>query len=375
MRRAITRRATAIAACAALAATIAAPSTALADYRGFSDLAEGQWYVDSGVVDWATDSGVIHGFPNGTWAPDAAIDREQAAAVLFNWSGDPAPSEPSTFDDADELGWAAGACAWAQDGGVFNGSANADGTVTMDPWTAISREQVATVLCNMFGEPADAAALDSYPDGNEVSDWARGTVAWGVMHGVLGANGEINPADGCTRAEFVTMLMRVVAGDGEGTPPVADPEAGAEWVWVPEYETVETPVYEQRWVEDTWTGPCSHYYCRWCGYDNDCYIPSRWNGSYWEFDYDVIGPWTQDGYWDKLRDDVLWHVQKNKCNCPPDVPVRGEGAHDGSIGLSRGTGNEIVKERTVDLGTGHYEQVQVGTKTETVEVGGHWEAR
>lgn len=76
-----------------------------------------------------------------------------------------------------------------------------------------------------------------------------------------------------------------------------------------------------------------------------------------------------------MRDEVLWHVQKNMCGCPEDVPVKGEGAHDGSIGLSRGTGSEIVEEHTVKLETGRYEPVQVGTKTETVETGGHWEAR
>lgn len=75
-----------------------------------------------------------------------------------------------------------------------------------------------------------------------------------------------------------------------------------------------------------------------------------------------------------MQDDVLWHVQKNKCNCTPEIGIL-PSSNDGVIGYSRGTGSNVVMNHTVDLGTGHYGQVQVGTKTETGEVGGHWEAR
>ena len=65
--------------------------------------------------------------------------------------------------------------------------------------------------------------LAAFPDGGEVSEWARGAVAWGVENGVLGNNGEINPTDGCTRAEFVAMVKNVfdpdwAPGGEEGEP-------------------------------------------------------------------------------------------------------------------------------------------------------------
>lgn len=206
----------ALAVAGALAASLASPAVASAEYLGFSDLYEGQWYVDCGLVDWAGDNGVINGYPDGTWRPDDAIERAQAAAVLFNYSGDAAPSEGATFDDAAELGWASDACAWAQDEGVFNGSKNADGTVTMDPWEHITREQACAVLFNMSGEAAgDPAFLAAFPDGGEVSAWAEGAVAWGVENEVIGNGGELNPTDGCTRAEFVAMVKNVFDPDVE----------------------------------------------------------------------------------------------------------------------------------------------------------------
>lgn len=206
-KRSITRAGLgALAVAGALAASLAAPAVASAEYLGYPDLHEGQWYVSSGLVDWSEERGVINGV-DGAWLPDGPVDRAQAAAILFNYSGDAAPAEGATFDDAGELDWAAAACAWAQDEGVFNGSKNADGTVTMDPWARLSREQAAAVLHNMSGEAAgDPASLAAFPDGGEVSAWAQGAVAWAVESGVMGNNGEVNPTDGCTRAEFVAMV-------------------------------------------------------------------------------------------------------------------------------------------------------------------------
>ena len=214
----------ALAVAGALAASLASPAVASAEYLGYPALHEGQWYVSSGLVDWSEERGVINGV-DGAWLPDGPVDRAQAAAILFNYSGDAAPSEGATFDDAGELGWAAAACAWAQDEGVFNGSRNADGTVTMDPWARLSREQAAAVLHNMSGEAAgDPASLAAFPDGGEVSAWAQGAVAWAVEGGVMGNNGEINPADGCTRAEFVAMVKN--AFEPEWAPGAGDEPGG-----------------------------------------------------------------------------------------------------------------------------------------------------
>lgn len=214
---------------ALVAAVAGAPTTAQATYLGYPDLDAGQWYVDGGVVDWSEEHGVINGDGAGNWLPNGRMDRGQAASILYNWSGDPRPTESATFADAGTFAWAADGIAWAQDEGVFNGNAHVDGTVTMDPWSLLSREQAASVLYNMLGdgERPDPAALDSFDDGDRVSAWAVDGVAWAVENGVMGNGGYLAPASGCTRAEFVAMLMNAVEGEAEPEP-TPDPEPGGE---------------------------------------------------------------------------------------------------------------------------------------------------
>ena len=267
-KRSITRAGLgALAVAGALAAALAAPAAASAEYLGYPDLHEGQWYVSFGLVDWSEERGVVNGV-DGEWLPGGPVDRAQAAAVLHNMSGEAA------------------------------------------------------------GDPASLAA---FPDGGEVSAWAQGAVAWAVEGGVMGNNGEINPTDGCTRAEFGAMVKNAFEpkwapgggdepGGGSGgeageqpgvdlTDPDVDPGdvIGGEWVWEPTYETVETPVYESKWVADVYEGPVIHRYCRWCGYDAGLYIPVRYTeelGGFWEMIVDT----SVGSYWGKKIDDLQWHI-------------------------------------------------------------------
>ena len=330
-------------------ALTATPTMAFAEVSGFTDVNPGDWYA--GTVEWATENDVIHGPQPGIWDPLGEVDRAQAATILFNYSGDEAPTEPATWADASTFGWAADSLAWAQDEGVFNGYDGPYGNV--GAWDKLTREQAATILCNMFGTPSDESMVDQYADANSVSGWARGAVAWAIDHGIMGSGGFLAGQTVCSRAEFVTMLMRITEGNGKDHAPVTDPGTGKEWVWVPEYQTVETPVYEEQWVPDVYEGECWHVYCIACGYG--VYIP-------WDIATDNMWVNHQDWYW--KYDDVIGHVQHNECNSPHEGPIYG----------TWGTGDEKVWH-TVDLGTGHYEQVQTGTKTEQVESGGHWEAR
>lgn len=196
---------------ALFAAVTGPPVTAQADYLGYPDLDLGVWYVDDGTVAWSEENHVINGEGDGRWNPNGRMDRGQAATILFNYSGDEAPAEKATFDDAETFGWAASSIAWAQDNGVFNGNAHPDGTVTMDPWTPLSREQAATIFFNMFGEgkKGDPSSLVGYEDADEVSDWAMENVAWAAENGVMGNSGNLAAKSGCTRAEFVAMLKNV----------------------------------------------------------------------------------------------------------------------------------------------------------------------
>lgn len=207
---------------ALVAAVTGPPAVAQAAYLGYPDLNPGAWYVDDGTVAWSEENHVINGEGDGRWNPNGRMDRGQAATILFNYSGDEAPDAEATFSDVDTFAWAASGIAWAQDHGVFSGYVHPDGTVTMDPWTPLSREQAATILYNMFGHDraASTSSLGSFSDANEISDWALNSVAWAVENGVMGNSDGLAPKSGCTRAEFVAMLKNVAqideANPGDG---------------------------------------------------------------------------------------------------------------------------------------------------------------
>ena len=69
-------------------------------------------------------------------------------------------------------------------------------------------------------------------------------------------------------------------------------------------------------------------------------------------------------------DDLLWHIQRNDCDCPADVKIDDSGDSEGIVGKYKGNGGQIIMNHRVELDTDHYENVQVGTKTEVVETGG-----
>ena len=191
---------------ATVAAATFAPATAFADYKGYTDVPVNHWAVTGGVIDWADRNGIINGFPDGSWGVDQPVDRAQAAAILYNLAGNPPVSGSPQFSDADTLGWARDAAAWAQQQGIFTGTQHADGRVTFDPWSPLTREQAAKILCVLAGSTgSDPAILNNFSDRGSVSSWAEGVVAWAVQNGIMGNGGSLGGTRACTRGEFASM--------------------------------------------------------------------------------------------------------------------------------------------------------------------------
>ncbi|MGX8699172.1 MAG: S-layer homology domain-containing protein, partial [bacterium] len=49
----------------------------------FPDVDRGRWYAPA--VDWAWSAGMAQGYPDGSFCPDAAVTREEAAVLLFRY--------------------------------------------------------------------------------------------------------------------------------------------------------------------------------------------------------------------------------------------------------------------------------------------------
>ena len=95
------------------------------------------------------------------------------------------------------------------------GSGTSD--TTFSPNQAVTREQIAVILMAFAAQvpgaerPAAPADLAAFPDGAQVSGWARDAMADAVALGVLGGaevNGTLwlRPQGQATRAEVATVL-------------------------------------------------------------------------------------------------------------------------------------------------------------------------
>lgn len=121
------------------------------EVQGFTDVPADTWYTEA--VNWAASIGLVNGFPDNTFAPNAPITREQLAAIFYRYS------------------------AW----------------------------------CGR--ELESYAPLDSFPDGDRVSDYAKGPMCWAVGKGLIngiadGSTVTLSPKGTATRAQTAAILQR-----------------------------------------------------------------------------------------------------------------------------------------------------------------------
>ena len=117
-------------------------------------MADGDWYAQA--VNWAASVGVVNGFDDGTFQPNAAITREQMAAILRNYAAYKgldvsASGSLSTFTDAASVSdWAKESVEWAVGSGLIGGYEDS----TLRPQGTTTRAEVASVLQRALGNVA-----------------------------------------------------------------------------------------------------------------------------------------------------------------------------------------------------------------------------
>ncbi len=114
------------------------------------------------------------------------------------------------FSDVDGHAYYAEAVAWAKSNGVVNGNGG-----KFMPEDKINREQFAAMLFNYAErinrdetvDDVDGSALAALPDAGTVSSWAQTAVAWAVENGVMGNNGSVMGQNKITRGEVAAMAV------------------------------------------------------------------------------------------------------------------------------------------------------------------------
>jgi len=127
-----------------------ASSTIVADHP-FTDVPRSRWYSES--LDWVAAWRIASGFPNGTFEPEAAVNRAQFASWLWTLFGRPGGSQDHAFNDVRPGAWYADAVSWAAAEGIVSGFPDGG----FHPRESVNRGQAAQWLWLAAGSPAPRA--------------------------------------------------------------------------------------------------------------------------------------------------------------------------------------------------------------------------
>ncbi len=125
----------------------------------FSDVKEGKYYAHA--VIWAANNNIVNGFPDGTFRPKAEITREQIAAILYRFVGEPAVTGTLNFPDGRTVSkYAVNAMLWANQAELINGI-KSNGITRLAPRSNATRAQIASITMR-FLEKYDKDSLPDY---------------------------------------------------------------------------------------------------------------------------------------------------------------------------------------------------------------------
>ena len=165
-------------------------------------------------IQYCVTHGIMGGMGDGTFAPTGTTTRAQIVQILYNLEGTPAVSGTTPFTDLT-ANWYKPAILWAYQNNVVAGTS----PTTFDPEGPVTREQIAVILTQyMFHvlkmertwTPAD---LSTFPDGAQVSSWAKeamqDAVALGLINGTKTPDGLVylDPQGSAARQQVATILM------------------------------------------------------------------------------------------------------------------------------------------------------------------------
>ena len=170
---------------------------------GFSDVPQTNWFADA--VKYVSENKLMNGTSATAFSPNENMSRAMLATVLYRMSGETAEAG-SSFGDVSSSAYYAAAVNWASSKGIVNGT----GTDAFSPNASITREQLAAMLYRYAGEPSVSADLSAYTDAVSISPYAEKAVEWCVAKGILSGKSatRLAPQDTATRAECAAMLQR-----------------------------------------------------------------------------------------------------------------------------------------------------------------------
>ena len=147
------------------------------------------------------------------FAPDQDLTRAMLAVILYAMAGEPEVTAANPFSDVPAGEWYTDAVIWAAANGIVVGC----GDGTFQPDMAVTRAQAAVMLCGyaaFAGRDVTARAdLSAFGDAADIPAWAQAEMQWANAEKlILGRDGKLlAPNAAATRAEMASILSGYAA--------------------------------------------------------------------------------------------------------------------------------------------------------------------
>ena len=185
--------------------------------KRFKDIQSADGDPNHSGIEFCIDSGIMTGTGADTFSPDNTITRAQFATMFYRLAGQPESGDSLAFTDLTQE-WYKKPIAWAAANGILNGTGNN----TFSPDAAVTREQIAAIFYRYAQTKGLDTNIDEnlnllrsdYSDKNDISDYAVVPMSWcferNIMfiHSPNGYEYSIFPKVTPTRADTATMFWK-----------------------------------------------------------------------------------------------------------------------------------------------------------------------
>ncbi len=147
------------------------------------------------------------------FAPDQELTRAMLAVILYAMAGEPEVAAANPFSDVPAGEWYTDAIIWAAANGIVVGC----GDGTFRPEMAVTRAQAAVMLCGYAAfagrDVTVRADLSAFGDAADIPAWAQAEMQWANAEKlILGRDGKLlAPNAAATRAEMASILSGYAA--------------------------------------------------------------------------------------------------------------------------------------------------------------------
>ena len=178
----------------------------------FTDVSESDWFFND--VKFVYQNGLMNGTSATTFSPEGTTSRGMIVTILWRMAGSPDMEDKIwgyPFADVDATAYYGTAVYWARLNGIAGGYDDA----TFGPNAPINREQMAVMMYRYaqymgYDTTQGGMAIREYADYGQVSSYALEAMDWANATGIVTGTSEstLSPQGQATRAQAAAMFTR-----------------------------------------------------------------------------------------------------------------------------------------------------------------------